>query len=610
MPLEYSPSSRRLSQESLLTLISSSSISSGVSGRRRRFSKSPSSGASSRSSLTDCSFGVVGARNHFYRRSTRHLSVKTHGTSSNAVSSASTVAGGGSSPQLNVKPMSFEVPCVDADTSLVGREWVFHELLEILVRPTTDNGMKGAVIYGATGTGKTSLLQQLASLSPFYQQDTHVYANFCDSPLQTNVSTDSGFASSSRHNLQCNVGASSSSAAAVSASAAATIPGGSWCHDVARSVVGYHFCQIEDRSSCFLPEFLYSVCAMVAHSPQMSAYREYLTSNKQLLKRFSVTEFLLDAEGTFKALFTEPLNYLRRCSKLPSPPPLPPSSSSASASAVSSSSASSSSCERNFLLLVDALDEAEFHRVDGAGDSISSFLVKRAVELLPNWLKVVVSVKASNLDILKGLPLHKINFDSPVFEERLYVDCRSYIEFRIRASDNIQANAASNVTSSKLFPPLDASCPLSRFVEYLSNSSKASFLYLRLLLNLVDQNYVVIKGSNYNVLPVNLSEVLTLMLNLRFSTERAFLDVMPIFSVMLASLCPLTAKEIYEILNAGRISNFMSWDAFLQRMSSLQDFVVMRQDQRYIFFHPAFREWLVKREETLNAKFQCDSRYL
>jgi len=40
----------------------------------------------------------------------------------------------------------------------------------------------------------------------------------------------------------------------------------------------------------------------------------------------------------------------------------------------------------------------------------------------------------------------------------------------------------------------------------------------------------------------------------------------------------------------------------------LSGFLVKRLDNTYMFFHPSFREWLLRRDEGESTKFLCDYR--
>lgn len=87
------------------------------------------------------------------------------------------------------------------------------------------------------------------------------------------------------------------------------------------------------------------------------------------------------------------------------------------------------------------------------------------------------------------------------------------------------------------------------------------------------------------------------------------LQVEDILSTALASLVPLTPVELYNSVNAlGHVEIPMQWGEFLMRFSSLSGFLVRRADDTLMFFHPTFREWLVRRKDFESKKFLCDSR--
>lgn len=50
-------------------------------------------------------------------------------------------------------------------------------------------------------------------------------------------------------------------------------------------------------------------------------------------------------------------------------------------------------CDEDLIILIDGLNEAEFHKPD-YGDTIVSFLYK-TIERFPPWLKLVVTVRTS-----------------------------------------------------------------------------------------------------------------------------------------------------------------------------------------------------------------------
>lgn len=51
---------------------------------------------------------------------------------------------------------------------------------------------------------------------------------------------------------------------------------------LAAHVVAYHFCQVDNQSSCLVPDFIHSLAAQLCQAPQLIAYRELLQSEPHL----------------------------------------------------------------------------------------------------------------------------------------------------------------------------------------------------------------------------------------------------------------------------------------------------------------------------------------
>ena len=81
-----------------------------------------------------------------------------------------------------------------------------------------------------------------------------------------------------------------------------------------------------------------------------------------------------------------------------------------------------------------------------------------------------------------------------------------------------------------------------KFCAHVQTLSRGCFLYCKLLLDLIERGHLVLKSSNYKILPVNLSEIFLLLFNLKFPTIRSFEKLCVILNVCLASLYPLTLK--------------------------------------------------------------------
>lgn len=290
----------------------------------------------------------------------------------------------------------------------------------------------------------------------------------------------------------------------------------------------------------------------------------------------SLRECIADPDLAFTRGVLEPLSNLRRLGKIEN---------------------------RNCVILVDALCEAEYHRPD-TGDTIASFLAKHAPSF-PSWLKVVATVRTQLGEITKGLPYARISVDvvtSAAGQQQTdgtFRDLLDYISTRTADSPSIQANAAAGGAGV---------WRVEKFASHVAHLSQGSFLFAKLTLDLLEQGQLVAKSANYSVLPVNLAQIFCLHFNLRFPTARSFEKVERILSVCLAALYPLTLLEIYYSINALQTEAYIPWDEFVQRFKLLSGFLVKRLDNTYMFFHPSFREWLMRRDDNDSSKFVCDLR--
>ena len=94
-----------------------------------------------------------------------------------------------------------------------------------------------------------------------------------------------------------------------------------------------------------------------------------------------------------------------------------------------------------------------------------------------------------------------------------------------------------------------------------------------------------------------------------FPTIRTFERVDAILSICLSSLYPLTLQEIYDTLRSGYTDTSLTWHDFNNRMSfASAEFMAIKRDGTYVYLHTALREWLQRRDENADKKFQCDLR--
>ncbi|XP_039975802.1 protein TANC2 [Xiphias gladius] len=472
-------------------------------------------------------------------------------------------------PSLNLKPLHFEVPGLSSNWLFSGREWLFQEVDACLCRddPSTSQGV---VIVGNMGFGKTAIIARLVALS------CHGNRMWPTAAGSETIPKHVAPVSFSNDSLGRGGGRGDEG-------------GGGSCpgtpelkrrqeealRKLAGQVVSYHFCQADNCHTCLVPEFVHNMAAMLSGAPQLLAYRELLHQSPQLQSTLSLRSCIQDPSSALQRGILEPLDALYRERKL--------------------------HLERaGLIILIDGLNEAEFHRPD-YGDTLTSFL-SRNIQKFPSWLKVITTVRTSQQDTTRSLPFHRISLDKIEENNAIDQDLQGYLMQRIHGSGEIQ----SNVSLSNGRPDNTA---LTKLISHLKSLSRGSYLYLKLTLDLIEGGYLVLKSSSFKVVPVSLAEVYLLQLNMRFPTQSSFQRVLPLLNVTAASLHPLTDHQLFEAVNAGALTGgTLHWAEFAQRLEQLSPFLLRRSDGSWMLNHASFREWLVWREEGQDDRFLCDPR--
>uniref|UniRef100_A0A674DF79 Tetratricopeptide repeat, ankyrin repeat and coiled-coil containing 2 n=1 Tax=Salmo trutta TaxID=8032 RepID=A0A674DF79_SALTR len=441
-------------------------------------------------------------------------------------------------PDISLKPLLFEVPSITMDSIFTGRDWLFQEV-DAHLNSGKNSTNRGVVVVGNIGYGKTAIISRLVALS-------------CHGTRMRQTASDSPQTSPKHGELPLTQPQPSHSTG--------TLGGGSCpgtpemrprqeetMRRLASQVVAYHYCQADNAYTCLVPEFVHNVAALLCRSPQLIAYRELLLREPHLQSILSLRSCVKDPLASFRRGVLEPLDVLYKERKITS--------------------------EEDLVILIDGLNEAEFHKPD-YGDTIVSFLSK-TISLFPHWLKLVVTVRTTLQEITKLLPFHHISVDGLEENDAIDQDLQGYILHRIHSSPEIQNNISLNgKMDNTTFGKLSAH----------------------------------LKSSSYKVVPVNLVEVYLLQCNMRFPTQSSFERALPLLNVAVASLHPLTDEQIYQAINAGSLQGTLDWEDFTQRLDNLAMFLVKRRDGTRMFVHPSFREWLIWREEGEKTKFLCEPR--
>ncbi|KAG9340886.1 hypothetical protein JZ751_020079 [Albula glossodonta] len=471
-------------------------------------------------------------------------------------------------PDVMLKPLLFEVPSITTESVFVGRDWLFQMIEGSLSNSESDEN-RGTIIVGNVGFGKTAIVSRLVALSCHGSRMRQIASNSPGkSPKSGGAKTDPPL----------------SQAPQPTPSAANTSPNGSCpgtpegqkCRkeavkNLAAKVVAYHYCQADNTYTCLVPEFVHSVAALLCRARQLIAYKELLLKEPHIQSMLSLRSCVQDPAGAFCRGVLEPLVTLRKEGKI---------------------------LEEDHIILIDGLNEAEFHKPD-YGDTIASFVTK-IISKFPVWLKLIVTVRANLLEITGLLPFSKISLDDFPDNQEIDNDLNAYIQYRVNSSKEI---ASSILPDGKA----DAAA-VGKLSRHLIAHSQGSYLYLKLTLDLFEGGHLVIKSASYETVPVSLAELYQLQCSMRFATGSAFERALPILNVSLAALHPMTDEQLYQAVNAGHVKGELEREDFQQRIETLSNFLIRRRDNTRMFYHPSFREWLVWRAEGESTDFLCEPR--
>lgn len=187
--------------------------------------------------------------------------------------------------------------------------------------------------------------------------------------------------------------------------------------------------------------------------------------------------------------------------------------------------------------------------------------------------------------LLDSFPTSVIRIDEMDQNTNLFNDIVHYCSSRLQKAQFIGSEVSVNgsvdrVAAQKLL--------LKKLVEL----SRGNFLYMKLVLDLIEARRLTLKSSTFSVLPNNMDELFAMLSNLQYASAAAFERVRPIMSVCLASLYPLRDEQIYQAVCAGCVDSNLSMEEFRVRLSSIGSLLTRRIDGRRVFLHPSYREWL------------------
>ena len=319
---------------------------------------------------------------------------------------------------------------------------------------------------------------------------------------------------------------------------------------LASRVVGYHFLVPEDPKTLDLARFLHSLAAQLSQHPALEAYKDLLQADPNLREILTLDSLREAPQVGLERGILNPLYKLYRQDRIHM---------------------------NQALILLDGLE----NEVGVKSNTIANFL-SRNILRFPDWLKLVVSHRCDRSDLtsLMHLPCVSLNMEESLGIQN---DLQEFIETKLFASTRI----LSNISHSN---PKKTNRLLAKLVQFILNQAEGSFLYAKLILELIRDGFLTLRSDSFSQLPQNLDEVFHLMFSIRFPSNTAYRNVIAeVLSVVVASTKPLTLSEVYRLLETD-----LSFPTLQEEYAKIKDILVTRSDETLMFLSFEIRSWLSK----------------
>ena len=164
------------------------------------------------------------------------------------------------------------------------------------------------------------------------------------------------------------------------------------------------------------------------------------------------------------------------------------------------------------------------------------------------------------------------SLDNTDVDERISHDVSEYISARIHAPHPQSSNNSTNSWRKNI-----SSETLDRLSKFLTIRAKGCFLYVKLILDLIEKGTLNIKSSSFKSLPQSLSEIYHLAFSILFPTGQSYETICHILSIALVQLQPVNLESLFDKFSALQIRPEMSWNDFQDKFQLLSDYLVTRQ---------------------------------
>ena len=186
-------------------------------------------------------------------------------------------------------------------------------------------------------------------------------------------------------------------------------------------------------------------------------------------------------------------------------------------------------------------------------------------------------------------------------DERLNKDVSDYVLSRVYTSPNITTGSWRKHFQTE-------SQTVDKLTKFLTIRAKGCFLYVKLILDLIERGTLNLKSSSFKSLPQSLSEIYLLAFNILFPSAPSYETICQILSIALVQLQPVSLDTLFAIFSALHVKSEVNWNLFQDKYGLVSDFLVTRSDGTLMFFHSTFRDWLTSRREGESSRFLCDTK--
>jgi len=408
---------------------------------------------------------------------------------------------------------------------MIGRSWLFEEIAARI------SSVRTVAIVGDAGFGKTTIIDDLVK----YSSGRKIHSAGPRSPKQWSAMGMGGYARSAKMSSSMSLHQlSSTPSTQFQSHRNLTSSLGEFDEPsvakLATQVVAYHFCQSDNSATCLVPEFVRSIAAHLLQSPQLRAYQDYVKKNTQVQEYLSPQNCIKDSHAAFIDGICFPLQQLTGDGLIPRSP---------------------------LLILIDSLDSAELHRPD-FGPTIPIFLSK-LVSQLPPQFKLVLTVRTQMRHLVDVMPTSIISIDNIETNANLLNDIVQYCSSRLQKGIIIKFKRSSYFLFVAPFicsevivnGSQDRLAAQKLLLQRLVERSRGNFLYMKLVLDLIEARRLTLRSSTFSVLPNDLNELFAMLSNLQFPTNASFERAKPILAICLATLYPLRDTHIYQAIQVN-----------------------------------------------------------